>query len=199
MSFKIPLIFSTVLLLSIPSMAQNNSSQLSLHKNQQQFWNALKEICGNSYEGEVVSAPESDTVFRNRKLIMHVRSCENDRIRIPFIVENDLSRTWIISLIENGLELRHDHRHEDGSPDRVSFYGGVTPNSGRATVQYFPADQQTTDLLPYAAGNVWWIEIVPEKHFIYNLRRMGSSAVYSIKFDLSKTIARPEAPWGWED
>jgi hypothetical protein len=27
--------------------------------------------------------------------------------------------------MEEGLQLKHDHRHEDGTPDEVTMYGGV--------------------------------------------------------------------------
>jgi len=38
-------------------------------------------------------------------------------------------------------QLKHEHRHQDGSEDKVSQYGGVTKNSGSPKLQFFPADQ----------------------------------------------------------
>jgi hypothetical protein len=32
----------------------------------------------------VQAAPADDTTFKDKELVMHVRACENDRIRIPF-------------------------------------------------------------------------------------------------------------------
>jgi len=188
-----------LLLLVISLSTQILSAQNTLHPSQELFWKALQQICGNSYEGSVASAPANDTTFKNKKLLMQVRSCSEDRIRIPFVVGDDLSRTWVFTNSNTGLLLKHDHRHSDGSSDSITMYGGNTTNSGTATVQFFPADQETTDLLPAAAGNVWWVEMVPGKHFIYNLRRMGSDRLFSIRFDLTKPVIAPPAPWGWVD
>jgi len=81
----------------------------------------------------------------------------------------------------------------------VTMYGGWTTNVGLPTRQVFPADDETFKVVPAAAPNVWWIELVPGEHFSYNLRRMGSERYVSIKFDLKKPIAAPPAPWGWKD
>lgn len=170
-----------------------------LHANQQVFWQAMQDICGNSYAGKVIAAPENDTVFKNKTLIMQVRSCNDSIVRIPFLVGTDLSRTWVFTKRAGDLELKHDHRHEDGSSDKLTMYGGHTSNFGTATVQYFPADTATTTMLPEAGGNVWWVEIIPGKSFTYNLRRMGTERLFSIEFDLSATISAPPAPWGWKD
>ncbi|MEQ1922954.1 MAG: hypothetical protein ABL952_10650 [Pyrinomonadaceae bacterium] len=164
---------------------------------EQVFWNELKKLCGNSYAGSVAAAPADDTTFKDKALVMHVRSCEKDRIRIPFFVGTDRSRTWVLTRKKGRIELRHDHRHEDGKPDKVTMYGGWTTSVGMPTRQMFPADDKTVAVIAAAATNVWWIDVVPGEHFSYNLRRMGSERHFSIKFDLKKTIAAPEAPWGW--
>ncbi len=130
---------------------------------------------------------------------MHVRSCGEGLIRIPFVVGENRSRTWVFRKQENGLSLHHDHRHEDGSEDAVTQYGGSTTNAGSATVQVFPADEQTVRILPAAYGNVWWVELVPGEYFTYNLRRLGTDRLFSIRFDLKDTIPSPAAPWGWKD
>lgn len=100
--------------------------------------------------------------------------------------------------MDNGLiKLKHDHRHEDGSEDDITQYGGIASNTGMATIQFFPADQETTDLIPHAANNVWWIT-VDEESFTYNLRRIGSDRYFSVKFDLNKEVESPGPAWGWE-
>ena len=160
------------------------------------FWMKLAAHGGKAYEGKLVS-PESDPRFAG-KLVMHVRSCEEGRLRIPFFVGEDRSRTWVLTK-ENGLiQLKHDHRHADGTEDEVTQYGGMATNSGSASTQFFPADQFTADLLPAAVGNVWWIT-VDQTSFTYNLRRLGADTHFSVRFDLTKPIEIPAAPWGWRD
>ena len=130
---------------------------------------------------------------------MHVRSCEEGRLRIPFFVGDDLSRTWVLTRDEQLLiQLKHDHRHADGSEDAVTQYGGKATNTGSSSTQFFPADSFTAGLLPAAVGNVWWIT-VDETSFTYNLRRLGSATLFSVRFDLTKPIDIPPAPWGWVD
>ena len=163
------------------------------------FWKELQKLCGKAFVGTVIAAPADDTTFKDKTLVMHVRSCEKDRIRIPFVVGADRSRTWILTQRENRILLKHDHRHEDGTPDKVTMYGGLTTNVGTATRQMFPADQETVDVIPAAATNVWWIDLVPGEHFSYNLRRLGSERYFSIKFDLKTAVKAPEAPWGWKE
>ena len=162
-----------------------------------QFWNNLLEHCGKTYEGQVVEAPENDD-FRGKKLLMHVRACEDNVIKIPFFVGEDRSRTWVLTKTNGQIELKHDHRHEDGSEDEVTMYGGTASNHGLAELQVFPADQETADLLPLAASNIWWITL-DGTTFTYNLRRLGTNRYFSIAFDLKRPAATPAAPWGWED
>lgn len=163
------------------------------------FWTELEKLCGKAFVGTVIAVPADDTTFKGKPLIMHVRSCEKERIRIPFVVGEDRSRTWVLTRKEDRLLLRHDHRHEDGKPDRVTMYGGWTTSVGMPTRQMFPADQETVETIPAAATNVWWIDLVPGEHFTYNLRRMGSERYFSIRFDLKNAVTPPPAPWGWKE
>ena len=176
-------------------------SQLSFsqdEKGSKQFWNQLKKHCGKAYEGVITNGATANDPFSGKKLIMHVRSCAENQIKIPFFVGEDKSRTWVLTLENDIIELKHDHRHEDGSPDKITLYGGKSSNSGLPNIQFFPADQETCDLISYASTNVWWIT-VDEKVFTYNLKRIGSDRVFSVSFDLSKPIETPSAPWGWKD
>ena len=163
------------------------------------FWAELTKLCGKAYSGSVAAAPADDTTFKDKALVMHVRSCEKNRIRIPFNVGDNRSRTWVLTRKKGRIELRHDHRHEDGKPDAVTMYGGWTTSVGMPTRQMFPADGQTVKVIAAAATNVWWIDLTPGEHFGYNLRRMGSERYFSIKFDIKNPIATPKAPWGWKD
>jgi len=181
------------------AFSQSVFTQTKVNAGSLVFWTELQKLCGKAYAGTLVSAPENDADFKGKELVMHVRACERNRVRIPFFVGADKSRTWVLTKKKNEILLKHDHRHEDGTPDKVTMYGGWTTNGGMPTRQMFPADQETVDVLPAAASNVWWIELVPGEYFTYNLRRMGTERFFSIKFDLTKEVKMPEAPWGWKN
>ena len=162
-----------------------------------EFWNKLKSHCGKAYEG-VLELPEEDEAFGGKKLMMHVRSCSDKVIKIPFYVGEDKSRTWILSYQNDRITLKHDHRHEDGSEDKINFYGGTSTNTGKAGIQFFPADDHTQELIPAASTNVWWITL-NDTIFTYNLRRLGTDHVFRVVMDLTTPIQEPEAPWGWKE
>jgi hypothetical protein len=179
-----------IVFISINSFAQQESGV-------QQFWNKLKSHCGYSYEGVVNDLPENDA-FSEKKLVVHFRACSDSVIRIPFFVGDDKSRTFVLTLKNDRIQLKHDHRHADGTSDEVTMYGGTSSNSGLPNIQFFPADQETADLISYASTNVWWMT-VDEKTFTYNLRRMGTDRLFTVTFDITKPVATPSAPWGWVD
>lgn len=164
-----------------------------------QYWSNLQALCGNAYAGEVIEEPAGEEGFSGQRLVMHVRDCSDERIRIPFVVGDDLSRTWILTREDGRIELKHDHRHEDGSHDEVTMYGGTATNAGRAGEQYFPADEQTRKVIEEAFSNVWVMRIEPGEAFTYGLWRLGTPRVFRIDFDLTEPVEPPPAPWGWED
>jgi hypothetical protein len=158
------------------------------------FWKSLEALCGKAFAGKVTESVPPDPSFETQKLVMHVRECGPRAIRIPFHVGENRSRTWVLSRGGGVLRLEHDHRHEDGAPDAITLYGGVTANQGTALRQDFPADQRTGTLVPAAATNVWTLEIVPGKLFAYSLKREGRS--FRAEFDLAFPIPPPPPPWG---
>lgn len=117
---------------------------------------------------------EAGDAFAGKKLVAHVASCTANQIRVPFIVGTDRSRTWIITWSDRGLELKHDHRHEDGTPDAQTMYGGKANNAGTAHAQSFAADAYTAKLIPAAATNRWTLSLSPDgKMMTYDLERDG--------------------------
>jgi hypothetical protein len=162
----------------------------------QVFWNELKTHCGKAYEGSLI-LPEEDEAFGGKRLVMQVISCEDNVIKIPFFVGEDRSRTWVLTYKDDRITLEHDHRHEDGSEDDINFYGGTSSNAGKADIQFFPANEHTQKLIPAAATNVWWITL-DETTFTYNLKRLGTDRLFKVSMDLTKEIATPKAPWGWD-
>lgn len=162
-----------------------------------EFWTTLQNHCGNAYEGSL-ELPKEDEAFGGKKLMMHLRSCSDTVIKIPFYVGDDKSRTWVLTYKNDRITLQHDHRHEDGSEDEINFYGGTSSNEGKADIQFFPADEHTQKMIPAAATNVWWITI-DETSFTYNLKRLGTDRIFRVVMDLTSPIPAPEAPWGWKD
>lgn len=165
---------------------------------QQAFFGLFERRCGKAYEGRLVTTDAADADIAAQRLVMEVRQCSRDEIRIPFHVGDDRSRTWVLTRTEGGLRLKHDHRHEDGTEDALTQYGGDTVAPGTAARQEFPADQFSKDLFlregrAASVDNVWAVEIDGEQ-FAYELRRPNRH--FRVEFDLSAPVANPPAPWG---
>lgn len=165
------------------------------------FMASLARQCGKAFEGRIVSAPvAADAAFAGKRLVMHVRECRGDTIRVPFHVGDDRSRTWVVTRTAAGVRLKHDHRHEDGSEDVLTQYGGDSAGSGGAVRQEFPADAFSKALFvargsAQSVPNVWAME-VNGAIFAYELRRPGRH--FRVEFDLTRPVALPPPPWGAE-
>lgn len=165
------------------------------------FMDAVRQSCGKAYEGRIVANEPASTndPFAGKRLVMHVRECNEREIRIPFHVGDDRSRTWVLTRTNDGLRLKHDHRHEDGSEDKLTMYGGDTASLGSAQRQEFPADAHSKALferegLKASIANTWAMEVAPGELFAYELLRPGRK--FRVEFDLGKPVAPPPAPWG---
>lgn len=164
------------------------------------FFANLSALCGKAFEGRITSPPvATDASFAGKRLVMHVRECSAGAIRIPFHVGEDRSRTWVVTRTTAGYRLKHDHRHQDGSEDKVTQYGGDSTAPVTAARQEFPADAFTKELLVRegnAAGvaNVWAVEVEPTRIFGYELRR--PNRFFRVEFDLTMPVAPPPPPWG---
>jgi hypothetical protein len=168
---------------------------------QEAFFANLRALCGQSFAGRVVTTDAADASFANQPLVMHVRECSDDVIRVPFHVGENRSRTWVITRTGAGLRLKHDHRHEDGTEDTLTQYGGDTVNQGMAERQEFPADEFSKTLftannIPQSVANVWAVEVHPGRSFAYELRRPNRH--FRVEFDLTQPVAAPPPPWGAE-
>ncbi|WP_076919592.1 hypothetical protein [Pseudoalteromonas sp. SK18] len=164
------------------------------------FFDNIAAHCGKAFEGKVtVDNATGPSSFADKKLVMHVRKCNERELQVPFHVGDDASRTWIITKTGSGLSLKHDHRHKDGSDDVSTMYGGHTLDAGFTNMQSFPADQYSKELfvsqgIPQSVGNTWQMYIYPEQ-FTYRLIRQGRE--FRVDFDLTKPITPPAAPWGY--
>lgn len=155
---------------------------------------ALRAHCDKAYEGRLIDPQPADSAMLGQRLVMHVRGC-GDTVRIPFHVGENRSRTWVFTRTATGVRLKHDHRHEDGSEDRVTQYGGDSRDGGTAMSMAFAADSLTATLIPAARTNVWTVDITPTQ-FVYQLRREGTERRFRVEFDLTTSVALPPAPWG---
>jgi hypothetical protein len=151
------------------------------------FFDAVQHLCGKAFEGRLVEGTEPpDKAIGEQRLVMHVQSCSPSEVRIPFRVGENRSRTWVVTPIDGGYRLKHDHRHEDGSEDRVSQYGGDTRGRDDDLSLDFYADAFTAELIPTAATNVWTMAIVPGRSFTYALRRPNRR--FRVEFDLTRPV-----------
>ncbi len=180
---------------------------------QERFWRALAGHCGKAYGGALASTDERDADWRGRAMVAHWAECSDTRIAIALHVEEgdgsgwDRSRTWVVSRTADGLRLKHDHRHADGSEDAVTQYGGDTLSPGTSRIQDFPVDAFSIALferegLEASLTNVWRIEVDPAgaggARFAYQLtRRNDPTRLFRAEFDLTKPVAAPPAAWGW--
>lgn len=192
-------LFATLLPASEMAVAAPTAAPVSIQTHDA-FFDALRRHCGKAFVGKVSVDNPASPGFEGR-LVMHVRKCTDSQLQIPFHVGEDRSRTWLVSKTGSGLQLKHDHRHKDGSSDKSTMYGGHTLDAGWATAQSFPADQYSKELFtaagnPQSNGNTWQMYIYPER-FTYRLTREGRE--FRVDFDLSKPVAPPPAPWGYAD
>lgn len=166
------------------------------------FLERIASHCGQAFAGRIVAnqPAQPGDPFDGKALVMHVRECDSGEVKVPFHVGDDHSRTWVLTRTDAGLRLKHDHRHEDGTDDAVTMYGGDTAAPGTPIRQEFPVDQYSIDMfvregLNASLQNTWAMEIEPGKRFLYELAR-PSGRLFQVEFDLTKPVATPPTPWG---
>lgn len=156
-----------------------------------QFFSNLKGLCGARFEGKMTFPADSQHDFAGKLLVAHVASCGDEEIRVPFLVGEDRSRTWIFTRTADGLQLKHDHRHADGTPDEVTMYGGMASGTGTPLAQSFAADAHTAKLIPAAATNVWTVILSADgKSLTYHLERDAKPRFTAV---LERVEARPNS------
>ena len=137
-----------------------------------QFFRTLTQLCGARFEGSSTFPVDSTDSFAGQHLVAEITSCTDTSLRVPFTVGTDRSRTWVFTRSGDGLQLKHDHRHADGTPDAVTMYGGMAGTAGTSLTQSFAADPYTALLIPAAATNVWTVSLSPDTLTLtYHLER----------------------------
>ncbi|MFP4555294.1 MAG: hypothetical protein ACLFNU_00360 [Bacteroidales bacterium] len=154
----------------------------------QEFIDNLASLCGKSYRGEQVYRSHHGDSWADRNMIMHVTVCEDDKVHIPFHVDDDHSRTWMFFAEDGKLGFKHQHLHEDGTHEYGSMYGGYATDKGTAYTQYFPADEYTSEVIEGGEGNVWTVSMDKElTWYSYRLDRDGEKRL-EIMFDLTEPV-----------
>ncbi len=167
-----------------------------------QFFEALSEECENAYSGQLMIQPETVNMFTGtEEMVMHFMECSKNELKIPFHIEDeadeswDRSRTWILTLHEDGLELRHDHRNPDGTDEEVTMYGGYSVDEGTKNVQRFQSEPRTEEAGGEFRG--WRIEYMPGERYTYGTIWEEEWNIM-VEFDLSEPVEVPPVPWGHE-
>ncbi len=165
------------------------------------FLSSLADVCGQAFAGRITAnePAQPNDPFIGQALVMHVRTCEPNKVLVPFHVGANRSRTWVLTLHGDRLRLKHDHRHEDGTDDVLTMYGGDSLEPGTANRQTFPVDDFSKELFTregrsVSNTNTWAMEMHPGRMFAYELSRPGR--LFRVEFDLTASVPPPPAPWG---
>ena len=110
MNRLVKIVFSAALALAVTtsSYAQDPTNKpLGETGTQKAVFENLKKMCGRRFAGETQFPPDPNHPMAGKKLVMSVDSCTDRELRIPFLVGEDKSRTWILTLSEKGLLFKH--------------------------------------------------------------------------------------------
>lgn len=152
---------------------------------QDAFFENLRGLCGQTFGGRTILAPTTDETFQPARLYMVVEECGENEIRVPFIVGEDASRTWVFQRGDEGLTFFHEHLQADGTEYENSGFGGNASDDGTATFQSFPDFWATADTPP-AEHRIWRMRIDAENDlFVYYLDRGGEPA-YRLVFHMGE-------------
>lgn len=164
---------------------------LTLNQNtdsEQAFLQNFEPFCGYAYAGKTTYFDLGAEELKDPELLMLLEKCKEDEVRIPFWVDDDRSRTWILDIRDEGLRLSHDHRYEDGTEHDANMYGGFSDERGSETKHFYPADEATIEDRPAREINVWSTELdIENDSYFYRLYLDGELS-YEAKFDLSEPI-----------
>jgi hypothetical protein len=158
-------------------------------QNESGFLANYERYCGHAYAGENTHLDLGENhVLEGASLLMILDHCVEDEVRIPFYVNDDRSRTWIVQETERGLHLSHDHRYPDGTEHDANMYGGYADHEGDALTQYFPADERTIQDRPGREINRWAKSFDHEAERYYYRLYLRDTLRYEAVFDLSSPL-----------
>ncbi len=153
------------------------------------FLNNIARLCGQTFAGRESFIADGRESWADKNFVMHVTVCEEDRVYVPFHLDDDRSRTWMFLVEDGRLRFRHDHRHADGTPEEITLYGGYADGDGTTLLQSFPADEYTCELIPTACNAVWRVFLSEDLlTFTYQLLYQ-EELLFEGSFDISRNIA----------
>lgn len=162
---------------------------------------AMQANCGKAFEGRVIKGP-ADDAWRSAKLVMHIRDCSASVIKVPLAYNEDRSRIWVFTRHADGtVSLKHDHRHSDGSEDKITQYGGRSVDGDGAPGDMdiaFPVDAESIAVfkengLNTSTENTWHISKDGDD-FVYRLTNPRGRD-FRVAFDMTKPVTPPPSAW----
>ncbi len=177
-----------------------NDASAELAPEQLEFWERMEANCGNAYAGKLADAtPYYASDFENVEQIrIHIRECSDELIHTSLHINENHSRNLMLTRVEGTLQLKHDHRYEDGTEEEISQYGGLAPQPGLPHRQIFEADELTAEILPDRFDNFWFLDFMDEETFAYGVHWPKHGNSIRLEFDITETIEPPPAPWGYD-
>lgn len=160
------------------------------------FWQSFRALCGQSFEGRLVTGSAADSARLDGPLVLDVWQCYSGELRLAFHAGHDHSRVWLLTSEAEGLALHHAVHDAAGVAQPYSGYGGETAGPGTATAQVFLPDEETLADVPSAGGTEWLLEILPGERITYALHSPATPD-FRVDFDLSRRAGRQPAPWGF--
>lgn len=178
------------LLFLVIACAENDGTELTIdidaETTQGEFFVNLIERCDDTYAGESTypTNPPHDGL-ENVELRATISTCTSEKVHISLQTGDDGSHTIVISRVDEGLQMRHEHRQPDGTPMDITDYGGLANDQGTSTRQYFEAGESAIDMIPDAESNVWIIDLgIDDEILVYSLEKQQETV---FRAELEKT------------
>jgi hypothetical protein len=162
----------------------------SSRNDQTAFLANYDDYCGFAYRGESTLVELGDDhPLEGADLLMVLGRCDSNEVRIPFHVDDDRSRTWIVRRVGDGrLHLSHDHRYPDGTEHYANMYGGYSDGEGDSTTVFFPADERTISERPAREINRWSKSFDHSQQSYFYRLYLRDTLRYEARFDLSNPL-----------
>ncbi len=182
MRYLLVLTIISVTLFCCKSAGQKTSEETSTAG---EFIKNIESHCGKSFYGKVLFPENPEAPFNAENSFMVFESCTEEGALTPFIPGNEMSGIWVLTVMEDSLIFKHDNRHDDGTPDDITMYGGYADNTGTALMQNFPAGEETALMTPEAPTNVWTFQFNEDLTEFHYILKRHNALRFHVVFDLA--------------